>query len=111
MTLAKTRMLLTIPLSELRPIIYSHLNDFEQMLQSIEYLIEKKQIRKTAKNLKTLKAVGKNGFANIPNNIRLYTGSLLSGKVGPNLQSQIDQLKGNYYGPRKQTRKRVASLD
>lgn len=105
-TLAKTRMLLTIPLPELRPIIYSHLNDFEQMLQSIDHLIEKKQIRNAAKNLKTLKTVEKHGFGNLPENVRLHTGSLLSGKVGPNLQSQIDQLKGNYYGPRKHTRKR-----
>lgn len=107
MTPAKTRILLTIPLPELRPIFYSHQNNLEQMLQSIDHLIEKKQIRKAAKNLKTLKATGKHGFANLPNNVRLHTGSLLSGKVGPNLQSQIDQLKGNYYGPRKQTRKRL----
>lgn len=106
MTLAKTRILLTIPLSELRPIIYSHLNDFEQMLQSIDHLIEKKQILKAAKNLKTLKAVGKHGFGNLPENVRLHMGSLVSGKKGPNLQSQINQLESNYYGPTRRTRKR-----
>jgi len=107
MTPAKSRILSTIPISELKPIFYSYLYDYEQMLQSIDHLIEKKQIRKTAKNLQTLKSVQKHGFANLPNNVRLHIGSVLSGKVGPNLQSQIDQLKVNYYGPKKQqTRKR-----
>ena len=106
MTPAKTKIFLTIPVSELRPIFYSHQNDLEQMLQSFDHLIETKQIRKAAQNLKTLKATGKHGFANLPNDVRLHIGSLLSGKVGPNLQSHIDQLKGNYYGPQKHTRKR-----
>jgi hypothetical protein len=107
MTPAKSKILSTIPISELKSIFYSYLYDYEQMLQSIDHLIEKKQIRKAAKNLKTLKSVQKHGFANLPNNIRLHTGSFLSGKVDKNLQSQIDQLKVNYYGPRKQTRKRL----
>lgn len=105
-TPAKARLLETIPVRELEPIIAQYPYEFEQLLTSVDHLIEKKGIHAQAKNLITMKRTEKRGFGNLSNNIRLKTGSFLSGKVGPNLQSQINQLKTNYYGPTKQTRKR-----
>jgi len=105
------KILATIPVLELRAAMHPYRNRIEQLMPTVNHLIEKKRIRATARNVQTLKAVGKHGFGNLPNNVRLHMGSLLSGKVGPNLQSQINQLKGNYYGPRtRRTRKRASKL-
>ena len=104
----KAKILATIPVSELRDALYLYQNRFEQLLLTLDHLLEKKLIKKAARNLKTLKATSKNNFGNLPENIRLKMGSIISGKVGPNLQSQINQLKANYYGPtRQKTRKRI----
>ena len=105
-TVEKASILKTIPVAELAPVVVPYPSEFKQLITTVDHFIEKKGIQLAARNLKTLKATSKNGFSNLPNNIRLHTGSFLSGKVGPNLQSQINQLKINYYGPKRQrTRK------
>lgn len=104
------KILETIPVRELEPVVARYPYEFEQLLTSVEHLIDKKRIRLAARNILSLKRTGKGTIGNLPNDIQKHVGSLLSGKVGPNLQSQINQLNVNRYGPKTQrtrTRKKV----
>jgi len=65
----------------------------------------RKIIQNRAKNLLALERIEKYGIGKLSNNIQTYMGSMISGKVGPNLQSQRNKLKENYLGLQK-TRKR-----
>ena len=72
-----------------------------KFLDSVNHALEKEVIRQKAKNLHSMQRTERYGMGNLPNNVRTHIGKIVSGKVGPDLQSQINQLKGNYYGPKK----------
>jgi len=82
-----------------------HPYDWNQLIVSVDHWLDKTLIQKKARNLQSLRRSERYGLGNLPNNVRTHIGKIVAGKVGPNLQSQIDQLKGNYYGPRRQTRR------
>jgi hypothetical protein len=65
----------------------------------------KQNIQKTARNTLALQMTERQGFKDLPNNVTKYLGTFLSGKVGPTLQSHMNQLKTNHNAIKK-TRKR-----
>jgi hypothetical protein len=65
----------------------------------------KQNIQKTARNTLALQMTEQHGFKTLPNNVKGYLGTFLSGKVGPTLQSHMNQLKTNHNAVGK-TRKR-----
>ena len=73
----------------------------DRFLESVNRALDIQQalgIQQIAKNLHAMQLTERHGMGSLPNNVRTHIGKMVSGKVGPNLQSQINQLKGNYHG-------------
>ena len=56
----------------------------------------KRDIKRKARNTLALKQTERHGFKDLPNNVKGYLGTFVSGKVGPTLQSHMNQLKKNH---------------
>ena len=66
----------------------------------------KRNIREKARNTLSLRQAERVGFKTLPNNVKGYLGTFLSGKTGPTLQSHMNQLKKNHNNVRN-TKKKI----
>ena len=110
----KARVLHTIPSGVLNTLrnraVYSH-QDPLQFCISVDHLLEKKLLQARGRTLTSLLRAERHGLGDLPNNLRTHVGFLESGKVGPSVQSQLHQLKGNYFGPMRHTRRRRYGME
>jgi len=106
MTPEKAKILRTIPSKVLdalrKQAVYTH-QDSAQFLVSLDHLLDKTLVKARASTLRSLRMT--EGLGDLPSNLHTHVGHIVSGKVGPNAQSQLTQLKGNYFGPMRRTRK------
>jgi hypothetical protein len=87
-------------------------DDIEQFKRSVNYYLSeqarKANVRRTARNLRSFHLHAKHDLGNLPSNLRLHVGRIVSGQTGPTTRNQLAklQLEHNMYGPRKQRKTR-----
>lgn len=86
--------------------IYQHKNDFQQLLVSVDHALEKELLKTTAKGLVKLQTFEKHEEMN-PNVINTMTTFAGPRNHRNTITNSLYKLKGNYYGPTRDNKKRT----